>query len=59
VTGPGGISIIIDDTGQEILQHHEVTIAKETLGVYLAMDGNNKEETLHLHEVKRKLLQTS
>jgi hypothetical protein len=46
---PGDISINkIDDSGREILQRYEANIAKETLGVFLAMDGNNEEETRHL-----------
>jgi hypothetical protein len=46
---PGDISINkIDDSGREILQRYKAHVAKETLGVFLAMDGNNKEETRHL-----------
>jgi hypothetical protein len=46
---PGDISINkIDDSGREILQHYKANVAKETLGVFLAMDGNNKEEARHL-----------
>jgi hypothetical protein len=46
---PSDISINkIDDSGRETLQRYEANIVKETLGVLLAMDGNNKAETRHL-----------
>jgi hypothetical protein len=48
---PGDILINnIDDSGRDTLRRFEVDIAKETLGVFLAMDGNNMEETLHLRK---------
>ena len=48
---PGDISINnVDDSGRDTLRRFEANIAKETLGVFLAMDGNNKEETHHLRK---------
>jgi hypothetical protein len=46
---PGNILINnINNSGRESLQCYEANVAKVTLGVFLAMDGNNEEETRHL-----------
>jgi hypothetical protein len=48
---PGDISINnVDDSGREVLNRYEASEAKKTLGVYLAMDGNNQEETRYLRD---------
>jgi hypothetical protein len=48
---PGDISINnVDDSGREVLNRYEALEAKKTLGVYLAMDGNNQEETRYLRD---------
>ena len=48
---PGDISIrTTDDSVRETLQRLETDIARDTLEVFLAMDGNNKEEVRHLRE---------
>jgi hypothetical protein len=47
---PGDISIL-DTTGQRvILDRHEPQVATETLGVWQAMDGNNKEQVAQLRK---------
>ncbi len=42
-----GVLTVVDTNGLDIvpLTRHEVDHAEETLGVYIAMDGNNNEET--------------
>ena len=46
---PGDIFINnVDDSGREVLHCYKATVANKTLGVFLAMDGNNKEETRYL-----------
>jgi hypothetical protein len=45
---PGELSIL-DTTGQRVtLNRHEPKVATETLGVWQAMDGNNKEQIAQL-----------
>jgi hypothetical protein len=47
---PGTLSIL-DTTGTRVtLARHEPQIATETLGVWQAMDGNNKEQIAQLHK---------
>lgn len=42
---PGELTIrSVDGTGRENLKRYEVDHAEETLGVYLAMDGNNQKQ---------------
>ena len=48
---PGNISINnVDDEGRAILQRYEASVAQKTLGVFLAMDGNNMEEVRYLRQ---------
>ena len=48
---PGDLTINnVDDSGRAVLQRYEVSEAQKTLGVYLAMDGNNMEETRYLRQ---------
>jgi ribonuclease HI len=48
---PGDITIrSVDGSGRETLKRHEVDHAEETLGVFLAMDGNNVKECKKLRE---------
>ena len=48
---PGDISInTVDDEGRAVLLRYEASVAQKTLGVFLAMDGNNIEETRYLRQ---------
>jgi hypothetical protein len=47
---PGEILITDVDGSRVVLQRHEVTVGKETLGVMQAMDGNDADEILHLRK---------
>ena len=48
---PGDISIrMADDLVRETLERLDFEVARETLGVFLSMDGNNREEVRHLRE---------
>jgi hypothetical protein len=48
---PGDISIKdVCGTRRVILSRHNADVAKETLGVWLAMDGNNREEIVALRQ---------
>jgi hypothetical protein len=35
----------VDDVGSAVLQRFEVLVAQKSLGVFLALDGNNIEAT--------------
>jgi hypothetical protein len=48
---PGAVSInTIDDSGQDILTQYEASEAPKTMGLFLAMDSNNKKETQYSRE---------
>ena len=48
---PGDISIHpADDSVRKTLERLDVKDARETIGVFLAMGGNNREEVRHLRE---------
>jgi hypothetical protein len=48
---PGDISINnVNDIGRARLHRYEASEAQKTLGVFLAMDGNNMEETRYLRQ---------
>jgi hypothetical protein len=54
---PGDISIrTVDGASRVDLTRHEVDHAEETLGIYLAMDGNNTEECAALRTMRKKPL---
>jgi hypothetical protein len=53
---PGDISIrTVDGESRVNLTRYEVDHAEETLGVYLAMDGNNTEECAALQKKSRRI----
>ena len=43
-------SVLDKDTNSQLLQRYEAHIGKETLGVFLAPDGNNKAAKLGLEK---------
>ena len=47
---PGQILITGVDGKRVVLTRHEPSVGQETLGVMQAMDGNNKDEVLHLRK---------
>lgn len=40
----------VDGTNQEIFDRWDAKTTKETIGVYLVMDGNNKEQIAKLQK---------
>lgn len=44
-----------DGTSKKALKRHDIDHAEETLAVFLAMDGNNKEAEVHLWNKAEKI----
>ena len=45
---PGDITVKVSDGSRQPLIHLEPNQAKETLGIFVSIDGNAKDQILHL-----------